>query len=280
MNKLISVQISGISNADDTEAITGLLHALEHEGMEEGDDFLKVCFTEEYFKEGGAEEILQLIKDRYSVVITDEILPDINWNEQWESSFEPVLVGDWAGIRASFHAPFENVVHEIVIDPKMSFGTGHHATTWQMLDLMRLVGFSDKKVLDLGCGTAVLAILAAKLGATRVTAIDNDPWCTENSEENCLLNNVTSVEIILGEAPVEEDHYDIILANINRNYLLENLGSLQKMLSPDGYLFISGFYAHEASMLLNKALEHRLIATYISDRENWCAIILNNKNVG
>jgi len=275
MSEITCVHISGINSSANNEVISGLLSMFDHQGLEEGEGYLKVYFETNASPNQELTDLLEEIRQNYFVEISTEILPDVNWNATWESNFEPVLVNDWVGVRASFHQPFAGILHDIVIDPKMSFGTGHHATTWQMLSLMRHIPFSKKKVLDLGCGTAVLSILAAMMGAEQVTAIDNDRWCAENSRENCQLNEVSGVNIIEGELLQAAKDFDIILANINRNYLLDNMTQIQDKLVKGGYLFISGFYGHEANMLLDKALEHNLIANYYSERDHWCAIILH-----
>jgi ribosomal protein L11 methyltransferase len=279
MSKMIVVAITGIASAEDREAITGLLYGLGHEGLEEGEHDIKAYFPESVFTEEDTQTALIDIGQHFAVHISDEVLAEKNWNEDWEKNFPPVLIADWVGLRASFHVPSEGVVFDIVIDPKMSFGTGHHATTSQVISQMRLISFANKKVLDLGSGTGVLAILAAKLGAAEVTAIDNDPWCRENAIENCLANGHPEISVLLGELSDVPGSFDIILANIQRNYLVEHMAAMSEKLLPGGYLFISGFFENEAILLLNAALEQDLTAHYITVRDNWAAIILHKQAI-
>jgi len=168
-----------------------------------------------------------------------EILNE-NWNAIWESSFEPVLVNDFAGVRANFHTPIENVKHEIVITPKMSFGTGHHATTWLMMAAMEHLDFSQKKVIDFGTGTGVLAILADMLGANEVIAIDNDEWSIENAAENLEVNQVGKCSLKLEDNISKQSGADILLANINRHILLEHLIDMKTVLNVGGTWLLSG----------------------------------------
>jgi ribosomal protein L11 methyltransferase len=163
-----------------------------------------------------------------------------NWNAQWESSFDPVVIPGRLSVRAMFHKPVEGVEREIVITPKMSFGTGHHATTSLMLEEMLNIPFSGKDVLDFGTGTGVLAILASMAGAKRVMAIDNDPWSMENAAENAAVNGCTNINLSLTDQLPQTDRFDIILANINRNVILSNTGQLCSLLRPNGILLLSG----------------------------------------
>lgn len=271
MSQTIAVTLSGMSSEAVMEAIHGLLYPLGYEGTEEGEDFLRVYFNEKAL--AAARDALDDIAKRFGVRLSEEVVPDRNWNAEWESSFQPVVIDGWAGIRASFHAPATGLEHDIVIDPKMSFGTGHHATTAQMIALMRHIPFTGSEVLDLGSGTGVLAILAYRLGAQAVTAIDNDPLCRDNAEENCRLNGTTEVQVMQGELEDAPGSYDIILANIQRTYLLGHMAGMDERLRPGGYLFMSGFFENETILLLDAALEQGLIAHYLSGRDNWAAVI-------
>ncbi|MFC3198017.1 50S ribosomal protein L11 methyltransferase [Parapedobacter deserti] len=201
-----------------------------------------------------------------------EILPQ-NWNEVWERNFEPVIVADQCYVRATFHAPKPECPYEIVIDPKMAFGTGHHQTTSLMMRYMLETAFEGKTVLDMGCGTGILAILAAKLGAANIWAVDNDPVCVASVEENKLLNNTTSIVAKGGSAEqIANQRFDIVLANINRNILLDQLTSYAQCLCSGGMLFISGFYIGEDLDAL-KAAATRYGLAYDSCKEldGWAA---------
>lgn len=259
-------------NSLDSEAFSELFSWLEIEGLEELEDCIKVYITETYVSE--FEAYLKDLSNQYTIDSTKEILEEKNWNEDWESNFQPVLIGKLAGIRASFHPPFPNVTYDIVINPKMSFGTGHHATTRQVIELMEKVEVKNKKVFDCGSGTGILAIVAAKMSASEVIAVDNDPWCFENHIENNEINQVNMQVKLGGIEDIQVFDFDLILANIQRNYLLEYMHELSRRLAPDGQLIISGFLPQDNKDLLDKALDNDLIAQYITESENWSCILL------
>jgi len=170
-------------------------------------------------------------------------IPPQNWNAVWESNFEPVTVADQCYVRATFHPAQPSYPYEIVIDPKMAFGTGHHQTTSLVMCYMLEESFNGKEVLDMGCGTGILAILAAKMGASRIWAIDNDPVCIDSVVENMALNNITNIVTKCGSTEwIVDEKFDIILANINRNVLLDQLKQYAKSLHDGGVLYVSGFY--------------------------------------
>lgn len=174
--------------------------------------------------------------------VVQEISPQ-NWNAVWESNFEPVIVADQCYVRATFHPSQPTFPYEIVIDPKMAFGTGHHQTTSLMMQYMLSQSFDGKEVLDMGCGTGILAILAVKMGASHVLAIDNDPVCVASIVENMELNQVSGIVAQCGSVElISREQFDVILANINRNTLLDQLKQYGQSLRKNGKLYISGFY--------------------------------------
>jgi len=194
-----------------------------------------------------------------------------NWNQTWEENFEPIVVGSDCAVRAPFHAPI-NVTHDLVIMPKMSFGTGHHETTFMMLSLMLEDDFSGQSVLDMGSGTAVLAILAERLGADSVTAIDIDPWCFENAQENVALNDCTRVEVQQGDASVlGSQTYQCIIANINRNILLADIPTYTAQLEAEGRLYLSGFYQEDLPMIDQACQDQGLVVSRTMTKNNWVA---------
>jgi ribosomal protein L11 methyltransferase len=201
------------------------------------------------------------------------LIPQKNWNEVWESNFDPIEIGNKIFVRATFHQPKPEIPYEIVIDPKMAFGTGHHQTTSMMLELMLDDDFKNKKVLDMGCGTGILAIMAAKLGSTEITAIDYDPVCYSSTIENSQLNHAGNIKALCGSKEViPDEQFDIILANINRNILLDQLHRYSEALKPGGLIFLSGFYEMpDLNLITEEANKYDL--KYINHKKNkdWVA---------
>jgi len=195
------------------------------------------------FDQEKLDDALAIYQDMFTFSYELTLIPQKNWNEVWESNFEPIAIKDKIFVRATFHAPKPEFEYEIVIDPKMAFGTGHHQTTSMMLELMLENDFAGKKVLDMGCGTGILAIMASKLGASEVMAIDYDPVCYDSTIENAQLNHIDNIKTLCGsKETIPNDLYDTILANINRNILLDQLQRYSEVLKPDGEIYLSGFY--------------------------------------
>lgn len=268
MNNYIKASINS-SAEEEREILIALLSNEGYDGFEETPSGLNAYISEELFDDAVLKEILQ----PFAKSVQTEIIAPKNWNAEWESNYEPVIVEDFVAVRAHFHQPVAAVKHEIVITPKMSFGTGHHATTWQVMKLMQEIDFTDKSVFDFGCGTGVLAILAEKLGAASVLAVDNDDWCIENSLENVINNQCIKIDVKKGEAPPSDPQFGIILANINRHILLQNMKIMSNALEENGYLLISGFYKDENSMLADAAKAKGLQLIKASDRHNWSAML-------
>ena len=208
---------------------------------------------------------------RYDVVE----LADKNYNEEWEKQHKAVLIGDWCYVRAPFHTKRDDVKYDIVIEPKMSFGTAHHNTTRLMLGLLNDEVVEGKRVLDMGCGTGVLAILAAMKGAAYVEAIDVDEWAYNNAKENVERNNV-DVNILLGDASLltADKHFNIILANINRNILLRDMDAYVRALNKEGVLLMSGFYKEDVDSIKAKAETLGLTLSKMESIDGWTAIKL------
>ncbi len=189
---------------------------------------------------------LEDIVGRNGVAYTSKAIDKQNWNALWESNFEPVLVDDFVGVRANFHEPFNGQVeHDIVITPKMSFGSGHHGTTYSVMQLMRGIDFKGQSVFDFGTGTGLLAILAHKLGASYVLGVDNDDWCIENASENIVVNNTQSIEIQKVNDAKLNKKFNIIIANINKNIILDNLAFLTEATVPGGVVLLSGLLVED-----------------------------------
>ena len=200
-----------------------------------------------------------------------EEMPDKDWNELWEASYQPVVVNERCRVRAPFHDPDPNFEYDLVIEPKMSFGTANHETTAQIIQLMLETDFKGKEVLDMGSGTAVLAILAKKLDAAHTVAIDNDEWAYRNAFTNCELNGISDIEIVLGDASAIHGSFDVVLANIDRNILLRDMQHYVAAMRPDAHIFFSGFYTEDLESI--KAEAQRLGLRYCRhlSRNNWVA---------
>lgn len=199
-----------------------------------------------------------------------QIIPPKNWNRLWEQNFSPIRVGNRCVVRADFH-PSEKAEYELVITPKMSFGTGHHQTTKMMISFLLDLDCKDKCVLDMGTGTGVLAILAEKRGAKSILAVDNDPWCVENTKENIELNRCQYISAELDDSVSTTKKFDLVLANINRNVLLEQIGDYGKILTSGGDLLLSGFYVEDLGIIRNtcEAEGFRFIRNF--EQNGWVA---------
>ncbi len=202
-----------------------------------------------------------------------KIVKQQNWNAQWESTFSPITIDDQIYVRATFHKPMSDMM-EVVIDPKMAFGTGHHATTHMILSAMLEIDFKGKRVLDFGCGSGILAIAAEKLGASDIDAIDYDSWCVENTEENRMLNNCSRIKVW------QEDHlknlnekYDVILANITRDVLLQNNHDIYRLLAQGGIGMYSGFIASDLGQILNAVKGLGVKEIKVKEMGDWNAIV-------
>ena len=200
-----------------------------------------------------------------------EEMPDKDWNELWEASYQPVVVNERCRVRAPFHDPDPSFEFDLVIEPKMSFGTANHETTAQIIQLMLETDFQGKEVLDMGSGTAVLAILAKKLGAGHTVAIDNDEWAYRNAFTNVDLNGVSDIDIVLGDALSIQGQYDVVLANINRNILLRDMHYYVEAMKPGAHIFFSGFYTEDLESIKVEAERLGLHYERHLTRNNWVA---------
>ncbi|TYR36603.1 50S ribosomal protein L11 methyltransferase [Sphingobacterium phlebotomi] len=219
------------------------------------------------------ETLLLRETEDFDIHYTIQEIEDQNWNELWESNFQPITVDDICYVRATFHESKPDIPYEIIIDPKMSFGTGHHQTTSMMLSYILKNDFKDKEVLDMGCGTGILAILAVKRGAKHVMAIDYDEVCVESVKENKTRNNIAPIDAELGsEERIRGKVFDIILANINRNILMDQLEQYGLSTKSGGELYISGFYdGEDLEMLTQKAQSAGFDYQHKKTQDRWCA---------
>ncbi len=221
------------------------------------------------------EAELHSLQKQFSFTYEREAIAPRNWNAEWEANFQPVQVDNFCGIRADFHPPMKNVSYELVINPKMAFGTGHHETTWMMIKTMREQPFSGAKVLDYGCGTGILAILASKLGAAIIDAVDIEEEAFHNTMENAQINNVDNIQAIHGTLNnVLDSGYNVILANINRNVILDSLSALHQKLAKNGVLLISGILKQDVPVLLTFMEDYRFTLDARLERGNWVCLKL------
>jgi len=218
------------------------------------------------------ESIYILSSEEFKITYSFETIKQTNWNAEWEKNFNPIVVGDQCAIRAPFHDPFD-VKYDIIIEPKMSFGTGHHETTHMMIEHILASNFMNKSVLDMGCGTGVLAILAMKKGAPSVEAIDIDNWCYLNSLENISRNDCDLITVLEGDASLlDGKQFDVIIANINRNILLNDLSTYVACLNENASLFLSGFYDSDCALIEASCQNLGLKLEKKRTRNNWVAL--------
>jgi ribosomal protein L11 methyltransferase (prmA) len=230
---------------------------------------IKAYIPKDSWNEHILQDIYLLSNPEFTISYQITEIEQVNWNEEWEKNFSPIVVEDLCTVRANFH-PVPNTRYDIVITPKMSFGTGHHETTYMMLQQLLPLSLEGTKVLDMGCGTGILAIMAALRGARDITAIDIDPWCVENATENVQQNNCSFITIKEGDVSlIAGEQYNLILANINRNILLSDIPAYTQALLPQGLLLVSGFYEEDLPAIKEKCQEVGL--TYLShiERNRW-----------
>ena len=264
MNSYIKIEFQNISQ-EQSDILIAQLSEIGFEGFEEEQNKLKAFITSQNFN----DELLKDISTALQLDFSKTIIEETNWNQVWESNFDPVIVDDFVAVRADFHEPVKGVQLEIVITPKMSFGTGHHATTYMMMQQMREIDFTNKVVFDFGTGTGVLAILAEKLGANQVLAIDNDNWSIENAKENIQRNNCNAITIGLANTASVNGKFDIILANINKNVILDNLEVLTRQLTAGGLLLLSGLLAEDEHDIIAKGQQLDLKLLSKQERHKW-----------
>jgi ribosomal protein L11 methyltransferase len=257
-----------ITSEEEKDILIATLSDWGIEGFEEEDLKLYASGQSNQLEEASIDDYLKSQKRPFS----KEIIPDQNWNALWESNFEPVRVGDFVGIRANFHPPVPGVIHEILITPKMSFGTGHHATTHLVMQLMEAIDFRNKTVFDFGTGTGILAILAEKLGANNILAVDYDDWCILNAGENILQNACKKIKIEKNDAAPLNANFDIVLANINKNIILDNLTNLVNNVKPGGKLILSGLLTSDEEDIVNAAGKLNLINPKKLEKNGWIAL--------
>ncbi|WP_291784273.1 50S ribosomal protein L11 methyltransferase [Cecembia sp.] len=241
----------------------------------ETDEGFDAYIEEGIFDRLGFEEVIQKYQIEAKITLKEGKMDKVNWNEEWEKHYDPITVGDQVYIRASFHDPKPEFPYEILINPKMSFGTGHHATTYLMISHQLDIVHRNKSILDIGAGTGILAIMAYKLGAETVEAFDIDDWCVENGNENFELNGMKNVK--MGKGTIREikplGPFDILLANINKNVLLDEMELYSSLAKKGGHLLLSGFYAHDREDIEKKANAFQFKLEKTTVKDNWASMV-------
>ena len=264
-----------VSNTDESEMIVAILDEINMEGFLEEELILKA-----YIKESDLDKILfENIIEQNNLKYTESVIEEENWNAKWESGFEPITVLNhndsavFAFVRANFHAPNPNAAHDILITPKMSFGTGHHATTLQMMEEMSKIDFKDKVVIDFGTGTGVLAILAEKLGAKSIEAIDYDDWSINNTNENIIANNCSRIKVVQADKCIETlGKADVLLANINLNVILNNISHIKNCCKIASIMLFSGILVDDTLEITTAFEKAGIKVNDIKSKNNWLLI--------
>ena len=263
-----------IDNQEQLEKLVALLADQGFDGFEEEEDHLDAFIAEHQFNEAGFAGVL----DRFEKIIyVKTVIENINWNKKWEEDFNPVVIADFVAIRAGFHQPVTGVQHEIIITPKMSFGTGHHATTYLMLQEMRKLNFTGKTVFDFGTGTGILAILASKLGAAKVWAIDYDEWSINNTRENMLLNQCEGIHLEQDDSISSTESFDILLANINLNVIVACIDAMTAITKPGAILLLSGFLQENEKDILAATSNAGLLHQHTEQRGDWIMVAVKKQ---
>jgi len=253
-----------------------LINALSEAGFdtfEETPAGFNAYVPADQFSQETLDEALLPYEEMFVFSYEKELIPQKNWNEVWESNFEPLIISNQCYVRATFHKPCPEYPYEIIVDPKMAFGTGHHQTTTMMMQYILEDDFEGKVVLDMGCGTGILAILAEKRGAADLLAIDYDHVCFESTKENTQLNNCKRIEALCGSKEVIPDKsFDVILANINRNILLDQIQRYSEVLKDEGILLMSGFYQEDIPLIEAESKLYNLTFSDFKSLNNWVSV--------
>ena len=257
--------------SDWTDILIAELSEQGYDGFLETDEGFATYRSAEAFDEVSLERVLDKYRPQAAISYTLQAIEEQNWNEDWEKNFASITIDHRCRVRATFHEKDPSYSYEIIVNPKMSFGTGHHATTYLMLRAQLEVDHQEKRVMDAGCGTGILSIMATKRGAARVLAFDIDEWAVNNSEENFALNDCSSIELFQGTVADVTDAkpFDLILANINRNVLLEEMPRYAHHLAPGGQLLLSGFYEEDTAHIAQSATAQGLELVDQQVRDAW-----------
>ncbi len=262
------------SDSETAQVLMAFLGEMPFEMFEEVENGLDAYIPSCHFSSSIKKEITAL-QEKFDFKWSDELIVSQNWNQTWEDNFQPIILDDFCAVRADFHQEIPSVRYEILINPKMAFGTGHHETTRMMLRAMKDINFNQKKVLDYGCGTGVLAILADKMGATQIEAVDIEAPSFENTVDNFEINGVKDAVVFLGTLDeISSNDFDIILANINRNVILNSLSPLKSKLKQNGKLLISGFLLEDEKRMLEAVTSSGFSVKYRLNEGAWLCMVL------
>ena len=253
-----------------SDILIARLNEIEFESYLEYQNGLKAYIPTQLLDQNDFKEIISDISKLTDLSFTINQIKKKNWNEIWEKSYSPIFINNDCVIRAHFHPPISNVKHEIIITPRMSFGTGHHETTSLMMNAMFDLNIKQKTVLDIGTGTGVLAILASKLGARNIVGIDSDEWAFKNANENAVLNNISNIDFFHADANfIGKKKYDVLLANINRNIILNDIEIYVKAMRDSSEILLSGFFQDDISLILKKTEQLGLDLVVLKNKNKW-----------
>ena len=252
------------------DILVARLNEIEFESYSEVEGGIRAYVQTKLLDTDAAKEILSKISKLTKMSFTINKVEQKNWNAQWESNYSPVVINDSCVIRAHFHNNFPALKYEIIITPKMSFGTGHHQTTLLMVNEMFNLDLKEKFILDMGSGTGVLAILASKLGARHLIAIDSDEWAFKNAKENSQLNNISNINFIHGDInDIGDTKFDVVLANISRNVILNDIEIYVDQMKDDGEILLSGFLKEDIPLILEKTGQLGLELVVVKNKDKW-----------
>lgn len=269
-----TIKISIHSDEELQNILIAELEGIGFYAFEQTDNQLHAFIGDQQLDESTLSEIV----NNYGLIYQKTMIKEENWNALWESNFQPVWVNNFCSIRADFHEPIKDVDYDIIITPKMSFGTGHHSTTHMMVNAMQHIDFKNKSVADFGTGTGILAILAEKLGAVSIDAVDYDEWSIENAKENISINNCKHIHLHQQNYFGSGKNYDIILANINRNVIADNAENMSKSLSNSGFLLLSGLLTEDGNYIVEIFLQYKFLKINTFHRNGWVCILLQLSN--
>lgn len=272
----LEIKFSPVTDEDLRSLLIAGLLEIGFDSFNEEENFLLAYISQELYNERLLKEI-SFFSRHPEVGFTVSPLEDKNWNKEWESNYKPVTIDGRCYVRAPFHPSLPDIQYEIIIEPKMAFGTAHHETTSLMAKWLMNLDVKGKSVLDMGCGTGILAILANKMGAGNVIGIDNDEWAWKNAAENFRINGLNEEQAFLGDASlIRDDAFDIILANINRNVLVRDLMDYSRGLKSGGQLLLSGFYIKDVEVIKDASSACGLEFIGMESLNDWTVLLLNN----